>query len=60
MFELSFWLFFVQKCEYVDLLKFKKGKFFLSHSFTLVTTLFNLSANSIGLGLVIMKLVSSA
>jgi len=60
IFGSSFWLFFVQNCKYVVLLRFKDNKLFLNHSLTSVRTLFNLLANSVGLGLVIIKLVSSA
>jgi hypothetical protein len=42
------------------LLRFKDSELFLNHSLTSAKTLFNLLTNSIGLGLVIMKLVSSA
>jgi len=42
------------------LLKFIDNKLFLNHSLTSARTLFNLLANSVGLGLVIIKLVSSA
>jgi len=40
--------------------RFKDSKLFLNHSLTSAKILFNLLANSIGLGLVIMRLVSSA
>jgi len=55
IFGSSFWLFFVQNCKYVVLLRFKDNKLFLNHSLTSVRTLFNLLANSVGLGLVIIK-----
>jgi len=42
------------------LLKFGDSKLFLNHSLTLAKTIFILLANSIGVGLVIMRLVSSA
>ena len=42
------------------MLKSRNIKFFLNHSLTLAKTIFNLLANSIGLGLVIIRLVSSA
>jgi hypothetical protein len=60
MFKSSLWLFFVQNCKYVVLLRFKDSKLFLNQSLTSAKILFNLLANSIGLGLVIIKLVSSA
>ena len=60
MFESGLWLFFVWNCTYVVLLKFKKSKLLLNHSLTLAKTLLILLANSIGLGLVNTKLVSSA
>jgi hypothetical protein len=42
------------------LLRFKDNKLFLKYSLTSARTSFNLLANSVGLGLVIVKLVSSA
>jgi hypothetical protein len=50
----------VQNCNYVVLLRFKDNKLFLNHSLKTARTLFNLLANSVGLGLVIIKLVLSA
>jgi len=42
------------------LLKYGDSKLFLNHSLTLAKTIFILLANPIGVGLVIMGLVSSA
>ena len=60
MFKSNFWPFCVQNCKYVVLLKFRNSLFFLNRLLILGNTVFNLLANSIGLGLVIMRLVSSA
>jgi len=57
---MKFWLFLVENYKYVVELKFRNSKFFLYHSLILAKTIFNLLANSIGLGFVIMRLVSSA
>jgi hypothetical protein len=59
MFKSSFWLFFIWNWKYEVLLKFRSSKFFLNHSLTLAKIIFNLLANYIGLGLVIIRLVSS-
>jgi hypothetical protein len=60
IFESGIWLFFVRNCKQVVLSRFRDNRLFLNHSLTSAKILLSLLANSVGLGLLIMKMVSSA